>query len=208
MDITPKTIKESILKMAALVEQNLRQCFDAQISLQVMTDVENQINKMHKDIDDECYKYLALAAPHAKDLRIAITVLKMNCDIERLGDIAISIKRAHQKLKQIPMEIDHMCGEVHQMVNNAFSAFDQGDVKLAEEVIRHDEEINTLEVRIIKGYIEIANSGKIRVKDALRIIEIAKNLERLGDHATNIAEDVIFLESSKDIRHTNKLKGV
>ena len=94
------------------------------------------------------------------------------------------------------------------MVNNAFGAFDHADVLLAEEVIRNDEAINKMEVDIIRGHIDIANSGNIRMKDALRIIEIAKNLERLGDHATNIAEDVIFLESGYDIRHTNKLKYI
>jgi len=208
MDINPTTMKENILKMAALVEENLRKCFDTKITLQDMSDIENQINKMHKDIDDDCYKYLALAAPHARNLRITITVLKMNCDLERLGDIAISIKKAHRKLKKIPIEIDHMWGAVHHMVNNAFGAFDHADVKLAEEVIRNDEEINEMEVSIIKGHIDLASSGKIRMKDALRIIEIAKNLERLGDHATNIAEDVIFLESGEDIRHTNKLRDV
>jgi phosphate transport system protein len=207
MNITPQTLKETILKMAELVEKSLRQCFDSQVSMQEISQTEDQINMKHKEIDDQCYKYLALAAPHAKDLRAAIAVLKVNCDMERLGDIAISIKRVHRKLKQIPPEIDHMCGEAHLMVNNAFNAFDRADITLAEEVIRHDEEINQTETNIIKGYLELANSGKIRVKDALRVIEIAKCLERLGDHATNIAEDIIFLESGKDIRHTNKLKG-
>ncbi|OFZ46910.1 MAG: phosphate transport system regulatory protein PhoU [Bdellovibrionales bacterium RIFOXYB1_FULL_37_110] len=207
MDITPIKLKESVLKMAELVETNLRQCLDAKVSMQEISHIEDQINKMHKGNDDQCYTYLALAAPHAKDLRVPIAVLKINCDLERMGDIAISIKRSHQKLRQTPMEIELMYGETHLMANNAFSSFEHADIAQAEEVIRHDEMINQMETKIIKSYLELAKDGKMRVKDALRVIDIAKNLERLGDHATNIAEDLIFLESGKDIRHTGKLKN-
>jgi phosphate transport system protein len=206
MIINPTKLKEHVLMMAESVETSLRQCLDLNISLQEILQIEDQINKMHKINDEQCYVFLALASPHAKDLRVAITILKINCDLERMGDIAISIKRAHQKLKQTPMEIELMFGETHLMINNAFSSFEHADIVQSEEVIRHDEIINQMETKIIKDYLELAKNGKIRVKDAIRVIDIAKNLERLGDHATNIAENVIFLESGKDIRHTNKLK--
>lgn len=207
MDITTKDLRDQILKMASVVEASLSGAINIEKSFEDIYDLEKKINEYHMSIDDACFKYIALKAPHAKDLRTALAIMKINADLERMGDQALKIKRHQMTLAKENLQIKNMALEVNLMVKNALDAFVRSNIKLATDVIEYDEEINTLNRDIVRSYIQQIKNNEISFDEGYGIIKISKNLERIGDHAKNIAEDVIFLESGSDIRHNPEYKG-
>lgn len=207
MDITTKDLRDQILKMASVVEASLSGAINIEKSFEEIYDLEKKINEYHMSIDDACFKYIALKAPHAKDLRTALAIMKINADLERMGDQALKIKRHQMSLAKENLQIKNMALEVNLMVKNALDAFVRSNIKLATDVIEYDEEINTLNRDIVRSYIQQIKNNEISFDEGYGIIKISKNLERIGDHAKNIAEDVIFLESGSDIRHNPEYKG-
>lgn len=207
MDITTKDLRDQILKMASVVEASLSGALNVEKSFEDIYDLEKKINEFHMSIDDACFKYIALKAPHAKDLRTALAIMKINADLERMGDQALKIKRHQMSLLKENLQIKNMALEVNLMVKNALDAFVRSNIKLATDVIEYDEEINTLNRDIVRSYIQQIKNNEIAFDEGYGIIKISKNLERIGDHAKNIAEDVIFLESGSDIRHNPEYKG-
>jgi len=207
MDITTKDLRDQILKMASVVEASLSGAINIEKTFEEIYDLEKKINEYHMSIDDACFKYIALKAPHAKDLRTALAIMKINADLERMGDQALKIKRHQMSLAKENLQIKNMALEVNLMVKNALDAFVRSNIKLATDVIEYDEEINTLNRDIVRSYIQQIKNNEISFDEGYGIIKISKNLERIGDHAKNIAEDVIFLESGSDIRHNPEYKG-
>lgn len=207
MEITTKDLRDQILKMASVVEASLSGALNIEKSFEDIYDLEKKINEYHMSIDDACFKYIALKAPHAKDLRTALAIMKINADLERMGDQALKIKRHQMSLARENLQIKNMALEVNLMVKNALDAFVRSNIKLATDVIEYDEEINTLNRDIVRSYIQQIKNNEITFDEGYGIIKISKNLERIGDHAKNIAEDVIFLESGSDIRHNPEFKG-
>jgi phosphate transport system protein len=207
MEITTKDLRDQILKMASVVEASLSGAINIEKSFEDIYDLEKKINEYHMSIDDACFKYIALKAPHAKDLRTALAIMKINADLERMGDQALKIKRHQMSLAKENLQIKNMALEVNLMVKNALDAFVRSNIKLATDVIEYDEEINTLNRDIVRSYIQQIKNNEITFDEGYGIIKISKNLERIGDHAKNIAEDVIFLESGSDIRHNPEFKG-
>ncbi len=207
MDITTKDLRDQILKMASVVEASLSGAINIEKSFEDIYDLEKKINEYHMSIDDACFKYIALKAPHAKDLRTALAIMKINADLERMGDQALKIKRHQMSLAKENLQIKNMALEVNLMVKNALDAFVRSNIKLATDVIEYDEEINTLNRDIVRSYIQQIKNNEISFDEGYGIIKISKNLERIGDQAKNIAEDVIFLESGSDIRHNPEYKG-
>ena len=157
-------------------------------------------------IDDACFKYIALKSPNAKDLRTAIAIMKINADLERMGDQSVKIKRHQQIIGRDILQIKNMALEVKLMVKNALDSFVRSNIKLATDVIRHDQEINAINRDIVRSHINQIKNNEISFDEGYSIIKISKNLERIGDHAKNVAEDVIFLESGSDIRHNPEYK--
>jgi phosphate transport system protein len=204
MEITTKDLRDQILKMASVVEASLSGSLNSEKSFEDVFELEKKINEFHINIDDACFKYIALKAPHAKDLRTALAIMKINADLERMGDQALKIKRHYQGLPKENLQIKNMALEVSLMVKNALDAFVRSNIKLATDVIEYDEEINTLNREIVRSHIQLIKNNELHFDEAYSIIKISKNLERIGDHAKNIAEDVIFLESGSDIRHPKK----
>jgi phosphate transport system protein len=190
--------------MASVVEASLSGSLNSEKSFEDVFELEKKINEFHINIDDACFKYIALKAPHAKDLRTALAIMKINADLERMGDQALKIKRHYQGLPKENLQIKNMALEVSLMVKNALDAFVRSNIKLATDVIEYDEEINTLNREIVRSHIQLIKNNELHFDEAYSIIKISKNLERIGDHAKNIAEDVIFLESGSDIRHPKK----
>ena len=127
----------------------------------------------------------------------------MNSELERMGDQAVNIKRYFKKIKTSHALIENLSEEVTQMVKKSFNAFTSRDLTLAMDVIKSDEEVNSLHRDIIKDYIRKIKDEVISFDEGFSVIRVAKNLERIGDHATNVCEDIIFLESGADIRHGN-----
>lgn len=206
MNITCKDLRDLVLKMSSVVEASLQTSFNREKSLEDVFELEAKINDYHKVIDDTCFKYIALKAPHAKDLRTALAIMKMNSDLERMGDQSLKIKRHFSKINRDILQLKNMSLEVSLMVKNSLDSFVRSDTKMATDVIEHDQEINFLNRDIVHFYINQIKNNEISFDEGYAIIKISKNLERIGDHAKNIAEDVIFLESGSDIRHNPELK--
>ncbi len=204
MSLDVDELRKIILEMATLVEQIIQDSTDKEKSLKDIFNIEDQINKFHKEIDDAVFKYIALQSPAASNLRNALAIMKMNSELERMGDQAVNIKRYFKKLSMDHASIDNMKEEVFQMVKKSFDAFSSRDVTLAMDVIKSDEEVNSIHRDIIKLYIKKMKEESTLFDEGFSVIRVAKNLERIGDHATNVCEDIIFLESGTDIRHNSQ----
>lgn len=206
MDICARDLRDHVLKMASLVEASLSGSLNLDKSMEDIFALEKKINEFHMLIDDACFKYLALKSPTAKDLRTALAVMKMNADLERMGDQAVKIKRHQVIIGREVLQLKNLALEVNLMVKNALDSFVRCNTKLATDVIHHDQEINALNRDIVRLHINQIKNNEISFDEGYSIIKISKNLERIGDHAKNIAEDVIFLESGSDIRHNPEYK--
>ena len=206
MDIGTKDLRDYVLKMASLVEASLSNSLNQDKTIADVFELEKKINEYHILIDDACFKYIALKSPTAKDLRTAIAIMKINADLERMGDQAVKIKRHQIIVGREILLLKNMALEVNIMVKNALDSFVRSNTKLATDVIMHDQEINVMNRDITKDYINQIKNNVISFDEGYSIIKISKNLERIGDHAKNIAEDVIFLESGSDIRHNPEYK--
>jgi phosphate transport system protein len=206
MDICARDLRDHVLKMASLVEASLSSSLNVDKTMEDVFVLEKKINEFHILIDDACFKYIALKSPNAKDLRTAIAVMKINADLERMGDQAVKIKRHQVTINREILLLKNMALEVNLMVKNALDSFVRSNTKLATDVIHHDQEINAMNRDIVRDYINQIKNNEISFDEGYSIIKISKNLERIGDHAKNIAEDVIFLESGSDIRHNPEYK--
>ena len=206
MDIGTKDLRDYVLKMASLVEASLSNSLNQDKTIADVFELEKKINEYHILIDDACFKYIALKSPTAKDLRTAIAIMKINADLERMGDQAVKIKRHQIIVGREILLLKNMALEVNIMVKNALDSFVRSNTKLATDVIMHDQEINVMNRDITKDYINQIKNNIISFDEGYSIIKISKNLERIGDHAKNIAEDVIFLDSGSDIRHNPDYK--
>ena len=196
-------LRKNILEMATLVEKVIVDSMIKEKKLKDIFLIEDEINNFHKTIDDSVFKYIALQSPAARNLRNALAIMKMNSELERMGDQAVNIKRYFKKLKLNHTQLDNLLEEVMQMVRKSFNAFTTRDLTLAMDVIKSDEEVNSLHRDIIKDYMGQIRDDSISFDEGFCVIRVAKNLERIGDHATNVCEDIIFLESGADIRHSN-----
>ena len=201
MSLSSEELREEIIKMGALVEKILTLALDRRSSLDEIFQIENEVNQYHKTIDDDVFKYIALKTPIARDVRMALSVMKINAELERMADQAVSITHWSQKVKgQYPI-ISTMTREVLQMVKAGIDAFVEADVRKATDVIQRDQNINDLNREVIKVFLGRMQTAEITFEEGFSVIRVAKNLERIGDLTTNIAEDVIFLVSGDDIRH-------
>ncbi len=203
MESHPEELKKSIIEMASVVEQALAVVSSKDLTNQEIDEFENKINQFHTEIDDQCFKYLALIRPVASDLRTTIAIMKMNNELERIGDEVVNIKRYinYTQTKDVP-QLRHMINEVNKMVKNAMDSFVTKNIKLALNVIQNDQVVNDLNRSIIQTFFEGVKDQKFSATDGLHFVLVAKGLERIGDHATNISEDVVFLVSGNDIRHS------
>jgi phosphate transport system protein len=206
MNITSDDLREMTLKTASIVETILEKSLKENTTKKEIFALENEINKAHTSIDDSVFKYIALNQPTAIDLRIALAVMKINSQLERIGDQAVNIKRNISKITQPFSEINSISEEVRVMLKNSIDAFVSLDSKRAADVIHQDIEVNDLYKEIMTSFIKKMKKDTVDFDDGFYIIRIAKCLERIGDLTTNIAEDIIFLESGTDIRHNPEVK--
>lgn len=209
-----KNLKEQILAMGGHVELAVEAATQALIQRQTeplkrVHELEAKINREHMEVDEACLTLLARQSPLAADLRLVIAILKISTDLERMGDQAVNIAYntkdylegdAVKDLVDIPV----MANEVRAMVRDALDAFVNRDRDLAQKVLLKDDTVDSLKDKVFHDLIERIQQKPAITKQALDLILIARNLERLGDHATNIAEDVIFAVTGADIRHGGK----
>ena len=206
-----ETLKERLLAMGGLAEERVRSAVDGlsernpQLVEQVLTGDE-PINDLHIEVDDRCFKLLALHQPMAADLRAIVAAVKINTDLERVGDLAVNIAEAAKRYLQHPpvkplIDIPRMGVIAQSMLRDSLDAFVRRDVALAEKVLAEDDVLDALKTQIFRELLTFMLSDPTTIEASLDLILVSRHLERIGDHATNIAEDVIFLVSAKDVRH-------
>ena len=210
-EVELKNLKDQILAMGGHVELAIEAATQALIQrkpemVMRVHELEARINREHMEVDEACLQLLARQSPLAADLRLVIAVLKISTDLERMGDQAVNIAyNTKDYLEGDPIkeliDIPVMAEDARVMVRDSLDAFVRQDRDLARRVLEKDDKIDNLKDKIFQELLAYMSQNPSRVEQALDLILIARNLERVGDHATNIAEDVIFMVVGKDIRH-------
>jgi phosphate transport system protein len=206
-----ESLQERLLAMGGLAEERVReavQILSARDSTMVDRVIigDEPINDLHIEIDARCFKLLALHQPMAADLRAIVAAVKINTDLERVGDLAVNIAEAAKRYLQHPpvkplIDIPRMGDIAQGMLRDALDAFVRRDVPLAEAVLADDDQLDGLKTQIFRELLTFMLSDPTTIEPALDLILISRHLERIGDHATNVAEDVIFMVSARDVRH-------
>ena len=210
-------LKSDVYQMAGLVEESIVIVTKAITekdgsTLHRVFDLESRINEYHKKIDHSCFKFLARQSPVAGDLRWIVVIIKMGVDLERMGDLSCSITHClknYFNVQPIPLanEVPKMSDLVRMMVSQGIEAFMKNDETLARKVLVMDDQVDEYCDFFGKSLRSSMKQSSINLDAALEIFNIIRSLERIGDHATNIAEEVVFLTSGEDIRHQKKLEG-
>jgi len=204
-------LKARLLEMGGLAEDRLRLSVKSLVdrdlnAVERVLAGDAAINQLHIEIDDRCFKLLALHQPMAVDLRSIVSAVKINTDLERVGDLAVNIAEAsrrylqHAPVKEL-IDLPRMAVIAQDMLRSALDAFVRRDTRLAQAVLDRDDELDTLKTKVFRDLLNhmVKNQGVI--EPSLDLILVSRHLERIGDHATNVAEDVIFMVSAKDVRH-------
>jgi phosphate transport system protein len=157
-------------------------------------------------IDDRCFKLLALHQPMAVDLRAIVSATKINSDLERVGDLAVNIAEAVRRYLQHPpvkelIDIPRMAEISQAMLRDSLDSYVRRDTALAQTVLDRDDELDALKTTVFRDLLDHMLVDAATIEPALDLILISRHLERIGDHATNVAEDVIFMVSARDVRH-------
>ena len=204
-------LKATLLEMGGLVESSIQRSVQAvtQKDRGAANEVlrhEVRINALDREVDDFAVKLLALHQPMAVDLRLIVATLKINTDLERMGDLAENIARRAIALMERPpikplIDIPLMAELVQSMVRKALDAFVTRDPALARSVLASDDAVDSLRIACHHELTRFMEQSPSNIKDGLALGSIARNLERIADHATNIAEDVLFLVKGIDVRH-------
>lgn len=206
-----KNLKEKLLYMAGLAETMISDSVKALVEQKedIIDQVyknEDEINLLQIEIDDITIKMIALHQPAAVDLRFLVTAIKINSELERMGDQAINICQAAKELLKQPLlkpliDIPRMAEIAGQMVKDSLDAFVQQEPELAKSVCVRDDEVDDLKDQVFRELLTYMMSDPGTIQRAMDLILISRHLERIADHATNIGEEVIFMVQGKDIRH-------
>ncbi len=206
-----QALKNRLLTMGALVEERVHRAVRALIDrrldeAEAVIAADKEVNDLQIDIDDRCLKLLATQSPLAIDLRLITAAMKINADLERIGDQAVNIAENVIKLLPQPplkplIDIPRMAELAQQMTRDALDAFVKKDPALGRDVLRRDDEVDNLKDQVFRELLTYMMADPGTIQRALSLILISRNIERIADHATNIAEDVIFLVEAKDVRH-------
>src|SRR5215467_1629400 len=167
---------------------------------------EARINSIELEIDEFAVNLLALQQPMAADLRLIIAALKINTDLVRMGDLSVNIAQGAMSLMEAPVikpmiDIPHVAGLVQSMVRKALDAFVTRDADLARSVLASDDAVDSLRTACYHELVSYMEQDPHNIQEALALLSITRNLERIADHSTNIAEDVMFLVKGVDVRH-------
>jgi len=204
-------LKQRLLWMASLAERSVHQAVHAVLDsdqnlAETVLQEEDAINEMQIEIDDRVQRLLALQQPMAMDLRFILAVSRINNDLERIGDQAVNIAQSALRILRHPqvkpyVDLPRMSEIVETMVRDSLNALVQKDQELAKSVLARDDEVDRLRDQMFRELLTYMMENSRVVFPAFELILVAKNLERIGDHATNIAEDVIYIVAGRDVRH-------
>ena len=206
-------LKEKLLEMSALVESAVYRSVQGvveknqELADQVLKN-ESRFNQLEIEIDDMAISLLALQAPLAADLRLVTAAIKINNDLERMGDLSVSIAQSALALVKEPVirpliDIPHIAGLAQGMVRKALDAFVNRDAEMARSVLASDDAVDNMRTASYHELISFMEKNPHQISQALYLLSVVRNLERIADHATNIAEDVLFLVKGIDVRHHN-----
>jgi phosphate transport system protein len=208
-------LRERLLVMAGLVEQAIQRATEAYVThdtklCDLVKMSEPAINRMEREIDQLAIDLLAMEQPTAVDLRFILSVIRINADLERVGDQALNVAHRVRDLHalpeiDIPVDIPGLAGLSAAMVRRSLQAFIDRDQAMAASVLQMDDEVDKRNHDAFGLLSELIKSKPEYTAQALHALVIARNLERVGDHATNIAEDVIFWVTGDDVRHHNAI---
>jgi phosphate transport system protein len=204
-------LKERLLAMGGLAEERVQAAVRALVerdagALDSVLTGDEPINQLHIEIDNRAFTLLALQQPMAIDLRMIVAAVKINTDLERVGDLAVNIAEASRRyLRHFPVkalvDLPRMAEIAESMLRDALDAFVRRDLALAQAVLDRDDHLDSLKSQVFRELLTHMMENPAKIAPALDLILISRHLERIGDHATNIAEDIIFLVSARDVRH-------
>lgn len=204
-------LKEKLLRMSSLVEESISLSIKSLVErdsalAQKVLNQDDMIDEIEIEVDDLCLKLLALQQPQARDLRFIAGSMKIVNDLERMGDLAVNIAHRSLDLLKAPLlkpliDIPRMAKSAQGMVRDSLNAFVNDDVQLAREVCLRDDEVDQLNVQIFRELLTYMLQDPASVQRAVDLILVAKNLERIADHSTNIAEDVIYIVEARVVKH-------
>jgi len=204
-------LKTRLLEMGGLAEENVRLAVQGLVDrdrsvIERILVGDEPVNRLHIEIDNRCFKLFALYQPMAADLRTIVAALKINTDLERVGDLAVNIAQAAQRYATHPpvkklIDIPVMAEIAQNMLRDSLDAFVRRDLDLAQHVLNEDDRLDALKTQIFRELLTYMLQDPATIEPALDLILVSRHLERIGDHATNIAEDVIFIVSARDVRH-------
>ena len=213
-----QALKNRLLGMGALVEERVHQAMQALMERRIeaaeaIIAGDAEVNDMQIEIDDRCLKLLALQNPMASDLRLITAAMKINADLERIGDQAVNIAENAVKVAAAPplrpmIDLPRMAELAEAMTRDSLDAFVRRDSDLARDILARDDEVDQLKDQIFRVLLTHMMADPGTIERALGLILVSRNLERIADHATNIAEDVIFVVEAKDVRHHHEEREV
>jgi phosphate transport system protein len=205
-------LKQTLLAMGGLVEDQIRRVIRALVERddQLGRDVierDRQVNAYDVEVDEKCVELLALYQPTAGDLRFITTAMKIVTDLERIGDQAVNIAQRTLELNQEPqlkpyIDLPRMAEKAQRMVKESLDAFVSRDTELARQVCAKDSEVDGIKEQVFRELLTYMMADPKTIPRAIRLILVSRFLERVADHATNIAEMVIYMVESKMVRHT------
>ena len=209
-------LKEQLLEMAGLAEQSIQRAIEAyrvhDLSIcDLVNRSEMAINRLEREIDQAALDLLAMEQPMAIDLRFILSGIKINADLERVGDAAKSISDRVRSMEQmpqadLPVDIPRMAELAEEMVRKSLQSFIEGDADLARSILTMDDAVDAMNRAAYKALTKVMEEQSHLAPQALNALMISRALERVADHATNIAEDVIFWVQGDDVRHHKSLK--
>ena len=210
-------LKALLMRMAVLAEEMIDAAVDGLVertdkNAGMVASHEQEVNRLQIEVDDQVVTLLAIRQPMATDLRFIVTASKTASDIERIGDQAKNIMENTLFLLKQPelkplIDIPNMAEEAKKMVRNSIDSFVKQDVLLAQSVIDNDDKVDAYKDQILRELLTYMMADAAAIERSLALILISRNLERIGDHATNISEEVIYVVQGRDVRDPAKQRG-
>lgn len=204
-------LKDRLLEMAGLAEERVRAVMHGLVERDVpeidhVLAGDDPLNQLQREIDDRAFKLLALQQPMAVDLRGIVAAMKIDTDLERVGNLAVNIAEAASRYLRLPpvkplIDLPRMSAIAEGMLHDALDSYIRRDVNLAQSVLRRDDDLDALKNQVFRELLTYMIETPAKIEASLDLILISRHLERIGDHATNVAEDVIFMVSARDVRH-------
>jgi phosphate transport system protein len=205
-------IRQTLLRMGGLVERMIGEAMQALIDrdlarAQAVITTDDEVDQVEKEVDELCQRYIALQQPAAVDLRFLVAAMKIATDLERMGDSAVNVAQAAEVLNREPplkpyIDLPRLARISQEMVRDSLDSFVHRDSAAALEVCKRDDEVDSLYKQLFRELLTYMMEDPRAITRALHLLLVARNYERIADHATNIGEDVIFYVEGRDIRHS------